>query len=377
LWGLRLWFDQRPWPSQIAFSLAVLSKETAILTPLALLAWQLWHRDGESARRRAARAAIFLVPLAPLLAWLIFHRVQTGRFFGNAEFFQYNVSQALHPLRFLLALGLRLWQLLGTMNMLALTAATLVAMRFNPVHDEESERQRIAVSVQLQFLLIMLAQMLAFSLLGGAVLTRYLLSAYPLVIIIGMSTLRRRILMWQWPAAVIVIFFVMGLFFDPPYRFAPEDNLTYRDFVRLHAHAAHFLEQHEKGRTVLTAWPATDELTKPYLGYVKNPFQTSAVRNFTVDELLQARTMRGRYQVIYLFSTKYEASTWFRSETWERLNRRFFDYHRDLTPQAAADLLGGKVVYVERKKAEWVEIIEMEGPPAMAGPAHPSVSGTP
>jgi hypothetical protein len=197
-------------------------------------------------------------------------------------------------------------------------------------------------------------------------LTRYLLAAYPLVIIIGMSTLRRRILLWQWPAAVIVIFFVMGLFFDPPYRFAPEDNLTYRDFVKLHVHAAHFLEQHEKGKAVLTAWPATDELSKPYLAYVKSPFNVLGLRDFTVDELMKARPMHGQYQVVYLFSTKYEASTWFRSALWERMNRRFFDYHRDLTPQAAADLLGGKVVYLERNKAEWVEIIEIEPPPSVA-----------
>jgi 4-amino-4-deoxy-L-arabinose transferase-like glycosyltransferase len=366
LWGLRLWFDERPWPAQFAFSLAVLSKETAILTPLALAAWQAWHPQDEFGRSRVARIATCLVPLAPLLAWLVFHRIATGRFFGNSEFFQYNVTQALNPLRFFLASAMRLWHLFGTMNMLALTAATLVAMRFPPVHDEEGERRRIPVPVQFQFLLIMLAQVITFSLLGGALLTRYLLAAYPLVIIIGMSTLRRRILLWQWPAAVIVIFFVMGLFFDPPYRFAPEDNLTYRDFVKLHVHAAHFLEQHEKGKAVLTAWPATDELSKPYLAYVKSPFNVLGLRDFTVDELMKARPMHGQYQVVYLFSTKYEASTWFRSALWERLNRRFFDYHRDLTPQAAADLLGGKVVYLERNKAEWVEIIEIEPPPSVA-----------
>jgi hypothetical protein len=362
LWGLRLRLEGRCGFSQFAFCLAVLSKETAVITPLVLTLWEIWQRSPS----RFRRAAISLIPVLPLLGWLGYHFYATGRFFGNAEFYQYNVSAALSPLRFLLALGLRAWHLLGTMNMAALTAAMLVAMRFPPVVDTSGPRERIAVAVQLQFLLIMLAHLVTFSLLGGALLTRYLLPAYPLLIIIAMSTLRRRILSWEWPAAILVIFFVLALFFDPTYRFAPEDNLTYRDFVELHVHAANFLEQHERGLKVLTAWPANDELSKPYLGYVPDPFATTTIANFTPQELVRARQERNRFQVAYLFSTKYEASTWFRSSVWERLNRRFFDYHTDLAPQAAAELLGGKVVYVERIKAEWVEIIEMEQPASVA-----------
>lgn len=379
LWGIRLVMDQRPRFSQLAFCLAVLSKETAIITPLALAMWELLRLDNppdstpdssettaHSPSTRFPRAAIYLVPVVPLLAWLVYHHHVTGRFFGNAEFFQYNVTQTISPLRILLAIGMRLWHLLGTMNMLALTAATFVAMRFPPVVDDSIERQRIAIPVQLQFAAIMLAHVVTFSLLGGALLTRYLLAAYPLVIIIGMSTLRRRIMRWEWPAAVMVFCFCLVLVFDPPYRFAPEDNLTYRDYVELHAQAARFLAEHEKDATVLTAWPATDELSKPYLGYTTRPHSVVAVRDFTAEEILKARQLRSSYQVAYLFSTKYEASTWFRSERWERLNQRFFDYHRDLSPQAAAEMLGGKVVFVRREKAEWVVIIEMEQPSVQA-----------
>jgi hypothetical protein len=366
LWGIRLAVERRLWPSQLAFSLAVLSKETAVITPLALAIWELWAAREEPVRKRLAQSAIFLTPLLPLLAWLAYHHHATGRFFGDAAFYRYNVTQAMSPLRFVLALGLRLWALFGIMNMLALTAAMAVAMRFPPVVDETGERKRIAIPVQLQFALIMLAHVLTFSLLGGAMLTRYLLPAYPLVIIIAMSTLHRRILRWEWPAAVTVIFFVLALFFDPPYRFAPEDNLTYRDFIQLHVQAAHFLEQHERQSTVLTAWPAKDELSKPYLGYVSTPFQVVPVNDFTVEEMLRARQMRGQYQVAYVFSTKYESSTWFRSQFWDKLNRRFFDYHRDTSPEIAAEMLEGKPLYVARRKAEWVAIIEIEQPSRMA-----------
>jgi 4-amino-4-deoxy-L-arabinose transferase-like glycosyltransferase len=371
LWGIRLYVEGRAWPAQLAFSLAVLSKETAIITPLALALWELLQRRNGPFAHRASRSAVALVPAAPLLLWFFYHHHVTGRFFGNADFYQYNVTQALHPLRFLLALAQRVWHLFGTMNMLALTAATAVAMFFSPVQERAGERRRIAVPVQLQFALIMLAHIVVFSLLGGALLTRYLLPAYPLVILIGMSTLHRRIARWEWPAAFMVIVFVLGLFFDPPYRFAPEDNLRYKDFVSLHYRAAQFLEQHEQNNTVLSAWPATDELTRPYLGYVRRPFQMLALRDFTVEELFKARQMRSQYQVAYLFSTKYESVPLFRSSLWEKLNRKFFDYHQDVTPELAAEFLHGKIVFLAQSRAEWVAVLEMEQPSSVAAAQTP------
>jgi 4-amino-4-deoxy-L-arabinose transferase-like glycosyltransferase len=362
LWGIRLAVEKKHWYSQLGFSLAVLSKETAVITPLALALWELLNRNNRSRKDKLSSVGIYLFPLLPLFAWLGYHHHVTGRFFGNVEFYEYNVTHTLTPVRFVLAFGLRLWHLFGTMNMLALTAATGAAMMFSPVVDRTGERQRIAIPVQFQFALIMLAHIVAFSVVGGALLTRYLLPAYPLVIILGMSTLRRRIVSWEWPAAVMVVFFVFALFFNPPYRIAPEDNLTYRDFIQLHASAAHFMEQHERDQVVLTAWPATDELTRPYLGYVQQPLSVIQVPDFRLEQTRRARTMRSRYQVAYLFSTKYEGSTWFHSDFWDRLNERYFDYHRDLSPESAAQLLGGKIVFLARNKAEWVEVIEMEQP---------------
>jgi hypothetical protein len=366
LWGIRMAVERRLWLSQIAFSLAVLCKETAVITPLALSVWEILDRDSGPPRERIPRAAIYLVPLLPLLGWLAYHHHLTGRIFGSAEFYQYNVNQTVNPLRFILAVGLRLWNLLGAMNMLALTAATAVAMFFPPVVDRDGERKRIAIPIQLQFAMIMLAHVLAFSLLGGAVLTRYLLPVYPLVIMIGMSTLYRRILRWQWAAAGIIILFVLGLFFDPPYRIAPEDNLRYRDFVQLHYGAARFLERHERDATILTAWPAQDELTKPYLGYVSRPFTIVSLRDFTVEQVMKARQTRGQYQVAYLFSTKYESGSWLRPKFWERWNRQYFDYHQDVAPEVAAELLGGRIVYLARRKAEWVAIVEIDQPSRLA-----------
>jgi len=364
LWGIRLGIERRLWMSQLAFSLAVLSKETIVIIPAALAVWELLPpplSEAEATEGRIRRALIRLTPIIPLICWLLYHHHVTGRYFGGADFYRYNVTSALSPVRFLLALVHRTWHLFGIMNMLVMTVATVAAMWFLPVSDNGVERRRIAIPTQIQFACIMLAHLVAFSLVGGALLTRYLLAAYPLVIILGMSTLRRRIRLWQWPVAAVIGLFAVSLFLDPPYRFAPEDNLTYADFVELHISATNFLQQHEQGAAILTAWPATDELARPYLGYVKAPMPTVAVENFTVEEIYKAKAMRNRYQVAYLFSTKYEQPTWFLSRWWESIHRRYFDSHTDVDPETAAEVLGGKIVYLARKKAEWVAVVEIEG----------------
>src|SRR5437764_1208366 len=148
LWGIRLSVERRLWPSQIAFSLAVLSKETAVITPIAIALWEVFLVPERDAGR-FRRAAICLVPVAPLLLWLFYHHHVTGRFFGDASFYQYNVGNVLSPLRFILALASRLWQLLGAMGMLALTAATIAALWFpalkDPADQDGLERPRIAI----------------------------------------------------------------------------------------------------------------------------------------------------------------------------------------------------------------------------------------
>ena len=363
LWGIRMAVERRLWTGQLAFTLAVLSKETAIFTPLALAAWEFFFSpDATSTTSKLRRPAIYLTPVLPLVAWLLFLHHVSGHFLGSAQFYQYNVAATLSPVRFVLAFGIRLWNLLGFMNMLTLVAAMLAAMWFPAVVDHGVARERISIPIQIQFAFIVAANLAAFSLLGGALLTRYLLPLYPLVIIIAMSTLRRRISRWEWPAALVIICFVLALFFDPPYKISPEDNLTYKDFVELHVDASHFLEQHEQGKAVLTAWPASDELTRAYLGYIKQPLPLVTIRDFTAEEVFKAKAIRAQFQAAFVFSTKYNQPTWFHSTKLENLSRRYFDDHTDLPPEVIANILGGRIVFLERKKAEWAAVIEIEEP---------------
>ncbi len=368
-WGLNAYAQRRGAATAAWFSWAVLTKETAVLAPAALAAWEVLRtlRDRKSSTGPAASApsrsllVSLAFPILPLALWYGYHDLRTGFIFGNPEFLRYNVQATLHPLRILLAVLLRLGQMFGYMNLLLLTASGMLAMWLPPLQDDGQERPRIALDVQFAFLAVVVAYVISMAVIGGAVLARYMLPAVPLVILVFISTLWRRVKMWRWVVAVVVGGFALALFVNPPYVFSPEDNLAYHDYIELHEDAEHFLEARYPMASVLTAWPASDELTHPSLGYVTRPLRVIRIEDFRLEQLLSAADARSRFDVALLFSTKYDPPhpllrSW---PAWERLKIRFFDDHRDVPPTAAAQILAGDIVFREARQGEWVAVIEM------------------
>src|SRR2546425_1546081 len=370
-WGLRAYVEDRDPAMVFWFSLAALAKETAILAPAALFAWEALcpllsgKEQAESPclfHERSRRSALLLIPLIPLGLWYAYHYLRTGFTFGNPEFFRYNVEATLHPVRVLLALLMRSWQAFGYLNLYLLTLAALFAMWRPPLQDEKKARSRIALGVQFSFLSVIVAYLLAMAIVGGAVLARYMLPVVPLVIIVCVSTLWRRVRLWRGVVAIVALAFVAGWFVNPPYGFSPEDNLAYRDYILLHQHAENFVEARYPMARVLTAWPASDELTRSYLGYVTRPMRVFRTEDFTAEQLMSAADFRTRFDVALVFSTKYEPphpllERW---RLWQEWKTRFFGYHRDVPPAAAAQILGGQLVYTETRNGQWVGVIEME-----------------
>ncbi|HET9407506.1 MAG TPA: glycosyltransferase family 39 protein [Candidatus Sulfotelmatobacter sp.] len=384
-WGLLAYLDDRPGWQALWFSLALLAKETAIVAPAALAAWEFgkyllrnkfWQVDlkqdcanGDgveiSSRTKLVRALALIAPVLPLTLWYAYHYARTGYVFGNPEFFRYNVAATLNLTRFFLALVLRLWQVFGYLHLWLLTLAMLLAMLLPPVSDRgvpSAIRPRIALSVQMVFYVVIAAYIVAMSAIGGAVLARYMLPVVPLLIIIAISTLRRRLRHWTPAVAFIALAFVAGWFWNPPYGFSPEDNLAYRDYILLHENAERFLEARYPNARVLTAWPASDELTRPWLGYTTRPMQVVRIDDFSATEVLSAAEFRANFNLALVFSTKYEPAHplfghW---KTWERLKTRFFNFHRDLPPALIAHLLGAHLVYSDVRRGQWVAVLEVE-----------------
>lgn len=402
-WGLESYIGRRRIFAALWFSLASLAKETAVLVPLALLLWELacsWlekrrlgmqtklrAKIGNGSQTSAAKAADpdegrigtsgtrapgwqiaapLLIPIIPLALWYAYHFAHTGVIFGNPEFFRYNVQATLHPLRIFLALLLRAWQVFGYFGLYLLTISCLLAMRLAPIEEPDGRpRPRIDIKIQTQFLAITTVYVVILSVIGGAVLARYMLPVVPLVILVCVSTLWRRVRPSKTAVAIIALAFASGLFINPPYAFATEDNLAYRDYILLHQQAERLLQARFPSARVLTAWPASDELTQPFLGYVPRPMQVLQIEDFTAEQLFSAADVhsdaRARFDVALVFSTKYQPppNIFDRWHLWQVWKARYFGFHRDLTPEAAASVLGGNLVYVKYQHGQWVGVVEM------------------
>jgi hypothetical protein len=368
-WGLLAYLEDRPRKQALWFSLAALAKETAILAPMALFAWELFGRalgprwsDFTMPQGRRTRSFILLVAALPLACWYAYHYAKTGFLFGNPEFVRYNVTATLDPLRIPLALGMRFWQLFGYFGLYLLTLAGCLAMRRAPLSADGAARTRIALWMQGAFLAVAAVYVVFMSVVGGAVLARYMLPVVPLVMLVFVSTLWRRVRFWRLVVAAVAILFVAGLFTNPPYGFSLEDNLAYRDYVRMHAEAGRFLALRYPRARVLTAWPASDELSRPWLGYVAQPFPVLRLEDFTAEQVALAAAARDRFDVALVFSTRYQPPRPMLAQwaAWQRIKEKYFGYHKDLSPEEIAQRIGGRVVFEKLSEGQWVAVIAME-----------------
>lgn len=345
------------------FIAAALCKETAVVVPLALAILRIveaWNAPADMRSRHLRESLWLCASTLPLAAWYAWHFAMTGFLFGNPEFLRYNAEATLTPLRILAAFAHRLLHLTAHMNLFVPVSMAVAALLL-PVRVQRPGQPRLGLdrqSVRSIFYLLLVNAAL-FSVLGGALLTRYLLPMFPLVLLLVVATLYRHAPYWHALAALAGVAFIAGLFVNPPYGFAPEDNLEYARITRMEMAAIAQLNARYPGATVLSAWPVTDALTRPELGYVSHPFAVVALDDFTADQIARAAQEPGRYSAALVFSTKYDPpSPLFTLGPRSRaLDERYFGLHHDLQPAAIAARLGGRLVWQREDQGMWVALI--------------------
>jgi hypothetical protein len=349
------------WIAAVWFSIAALAKETSVVTPLCLAAFEVGTGLGKAkAIRRHSwmQAAAYSLCLLPLAAWYGYHYAKTGFVFGNPEYLRYNATSTLAPMRVLAAFGHRLLHLFAHMNMFVPVLCTLAAMVLDPLKDAEGKTPaRVSFAAQARIYTLLLANAMAFSVLGGALLTRYLLPMYPLVLLVAVSTFHRRVRYWQLLTAFSAAAFVVALFINPPYGIAPEDNLSYAHVIRLHQAAIHELVTRYPGSTVLTAWPVSDELTRPELGYVKTPFDVDRLEDFTAAQIDKAAQDQSAFSTALVFSTKDEPVALPFHLGSSAMDKEYFGEHTDLSATAIARQLDGEIVWRQPDGLEWAAVL--------------------
>jgi hypothetical protein len=362
LWGLVYALPDRGREPRIAaawFTAAALSKETAIAIPLALAVIYALHaiRCRPPARARRIKEALWLAGcILPLAAWYGFHYAKTGFLFGNPEFLRYNAQTTLTPVRVLAAFGHRILHLTAHMNMFVPVLLTAAALMLTPKLDADGhEKSDIAPGVRRRIAILLLVNAAMFSVLGGALLCRYLLPMYPLVLVLAVSTFHRRVPHWHWLAGLSAVAFVVGIFINPPYGFAPEDNLAYAHVIRLHEAGISQLKARYPGATVLSAWPMTDALRKPELGWVKQSWDVYAIDDFSSAQIDKAAEEPGRYSAALVFSTKYDPPPII--SLGRRYDEKYFGLHHDLSPEAIAQRLNGQLVWKGKDQGMGIGLI--------------------
>jgi 4-amino-4-deoxy-L-arabinose transferase-like glycosyltransferase len=343
----------------VAASLAVLTKETAvILVPVAVLLVFFFRRP------RGKSVWFWLVaPVATLGAWAIYYHHVTGFWTGNAAYLQYNLYSTLEPGRIAVALLRRLYQVFAAgFNWLLVGVALLGYRRMKAAGagsagDRRKERPPGSTNTRKEFFFLTaglaVVYIVTLSLVGGAVLTRYLLPMFPcfyLALAMLAGSLPRPAMRAAF--VVVAVGFVASWFINPAYPFAYENNLSYADFIRLHQQAAEWLSAQPDHPRILTAWPATDELSHPDLGYVKEPLRVVGVPGFAPPDF---RNVPGSsFDLLYLYSRKWDPpGNWLLRYPWlARLDR----YMRPIHPKFVAFRYNLRLVAVFHRRGQWVRI---------------------
>ncbi|MGO4882809.1 MAG: ArnT family glycosyltransferase [Bryobacteraceae bacterium] len=317
----------------------VLVKETGLLVPLLFAAWLFYEK-----RRR--EAAWFLLPVGALAAWLAVLAHATGHLFGNSEFTRYNLYYPFHPVRFLFALGRRLYYPFFQDFHWIGTVAILLGWRRGIFATRAWRIAWALIAIHVLFL----------SAVGGAMLERYLLPVLPVVyaaMVAGMS-------IYKAPLKVVcqlalLAGLIAGNFWNPPYPFPFENNLAFTDFVELQQTAAGFAARNYPGEPVATVWPLTSALSRPDFGYVQRAIPARSLPDFTAASI-DSPGWRRDARLLIFYSRMWEPErSWTRIELVRKIWRHFYGYEPDLT---VAEMRTRRFTPVARweRRGQWIEV---------------------
>jgi hypothetical protein len=337
--SLLLFLDERYAACALATTALVLVKETAISTPMVFAAW-LWFHE-----KRKGDALYFFAPAVALGLWLLELHHATGNWLGNEEFARFNVNQSLSFSHVMYAIGRRVYVLFLSDGHFLGAAALIAGWRLL-----RGKEWTIAG-------LVAVAQTALVTLLGGAVLDRYMLPVLPILY----AAFAVAALAWSRPVrlsvqAAMVTLFIVGWFWNSPVLYAYEDNLAMVDFVRLEQQAAEYLEDHMADQRIATAWPFCDALVRPEFGYVHRPLNlTVRAGGVRLADLTQLNPKD--FDVLVLYSTEWSVKGRLLDvEPVRWVLRAFLDPNVSATNEEVRATLGFVPVLRWTRGGQWIEI---------------------
>ena len=238
--ALLLFLQDRIRPAAAVCVALVLVKETGVLVPVLFGLWL-------AKEKRWRDALWFAAPIAVLGGWVLLLWSRTGHWSGSTGFAAYNLSYPLHPVRLAADLGRRVCTYMGFANFhwLGLIAIVLAWRRSDLFQRRE---WRVAGVLALSHVALV-------TLLGGAVLERYVLPSMPILYAAMAAALS---LLPRTPRLALSGALLAGVgaanFINPPYPFPYENNVTFASFAQA---------QHDAAETLDISYPGARASPRP------------------------------------------------------------------------------------------------------------------
>ena len=292
------------------------------------------------------RSSCYRSPRWP--AWFVALWRGTGHLFGDSEFTRYNVYYLLHPARAGLAFAKRLFHLFFENFHWIGTLAIAFAWK----------RRREIYATRPWSLVAALAfvHVVLFSVLGGAMLERYLLPVVPLVYLAAITAFPVAPARWGLAAQ---LFLIAGLaasnFWNPPYPFPYENNLAWTDFVRLHRTAADYVATQYPDARIATAWPLSVALVRPDFGYVSRALAVETLADFGSTTVM--RLDGSRFDVFLFYSREWNPE-WnpMRMPLFKALWTSLFGYDPPVSPTELEKRFGLRPIASWSRGGQWIEV---------------------
>ncbi len=338
--ALLLFLREKIVQAAVACCVLVMVKETGIVLPAIFGGWLLFE-----GRRR--EALWFALPLFPLVVWLATLKRTTGHLFGSSEFTDYNLLYPLNPARLALALLRRAYYLfVGTFHWIGALALIYAWRRTRLFRDRAWKIVGSFVA----------AHMLLVTLLGGAVLERYLLPALPLVYIgfaVAFAALSARLRIAA--PALLLSALAIANFVNPPYPFPLENNLAFVSFVALHARTAEFLQANYSDSKIATTFPLASALRRPEFGYVSRRMDVREIRTFRTADVVPLKNEN--VDVLVLYSTAWDPFHLARVRMWADFQGRNYGYEPEVSIGEIGAMLRLRQVARWTRNGQWVEVL--------------------
>lgn len=302
----------------------VLTKETGIVAPAVFGCWLMFER-------RARDAVWFGLPAVALALWLVLVKHGTGHWLGNSEFAQYNIFYPLNPGRLVFALLRRAYYLFAGSGHFIGTAALFWALGRMPLLRDRAWRVCGA---------FVALHCLAVSLLGGAVLERYLLPVLPVLysaFAVALWSLAARYRTWALAAMLACL--CCANFVNPLYPFPFENNLAFVHFVNLERRAA--VSVFDRPGVIATTFPMADAFRRPEFGYVDRPRRIREVPDFRAESIETLLAQPPDLMIVY--DTAWDPLHILSRGPGAWLMKRFYAYEPPMAPEEIASRLSMQV----------------------------------